>query len=221
LTVTGHSPRLDVEILAAARVLWDFHRLAMEPRPSDVLIVLGSYDLRVADEAARLFACGQAPVALVTGGYGNWTRERFTRPEAEIFAERLAASGVPPAAILIEPRASNIGENVRFTRDLLADRAIVRALFVTKPQTQRRVYLTARAQWPDLDVLVTAPPTPFVDQPTADHDMAALINEMVGDIERIRTYALRGWQAHEAIPAATAAATQVLIELGFTAHLPQ
>ena len=25
-------------------MLWDFHRLAMQPRPSDVLIVLGSYD---------------------------------------------------------------------------------------------------------------------------------------------------------------------------------
>jgi uncharacterized SAM-binding protein YcdF (DUF218 family) len=219
--VTGHSPRLDAEILAAARVLWDFHRLTMDLLPSDVLIVLGSYDLRVADEAARLFACGLAPVAVATGGYGNWTRERFTRPEAEIFAERLAASAVPPGAILIEPRASNIGENVRFTRDLLADRAIGRALFVTKPQTQRRVYLTARAQWPDLDVVVTAPPTSFADQPSADHDMTALINEMVGDIERIRTYGLRGWQAHEAIPAAPAAATQVLIARGFTAHLPQ
>jgi len=219
--VSGDSPPRDAEILAAARVLWDFHRLTMPLQPSDVLIVLGSYDLRVADEAARLFACGQAPVALVTGGYGNWTRERFTRPEAEIFAERLVASGVPPAAILIEPRAGNIGENVRFARDLLAGRTIARALFVTKPQTQRRVYLTARAQWPHLEVLVTAPPTPFADQPTAEHDLAALINEMVGDIERIRTYASRGWQAHETIPDAVAAATQFLIGFGFTAHLPQ
>lgn len=48
----------------------------------------------------------------------------WSRTEAEIFAERAVARGVPPTAILTETKATNTGENIRFTQALLREKGI-------------------------------------------------------------------------------------------------
>jgi hypothetical protein len=204
----------ETSILEAARTLWNFHAVYDEPEPDDAIVGLGSYDLRVADRCAELFLKGFAPLLVLTGKSGNWTEGLYPGTEAEAFAERCAALGVPRDAMLIEPEATNIGENIRYSAALLGDRA-TRVLIVTKPQTQRRALATAQKQWPGVEVRVTAPTTTFEDQPTAHHPLDRLISEMVGDVERLISYPRKGFCAEVAIPAEVDEAARFLKTRGF------
>ncbi|MCB8837271.1 YdcF family protein [Aurantimonas sp. VKM B-3413] len=210
--------RLPGEALAAARVLWQFHAVYDEPVPADAIVGLGSYDLRVADRCADLFHSRIASRLVLSGRAGNWTASLYATSEAEAFAHRCAERGVPAAAILIEPEATNIGENLRLTAALLGP-DVARVVIVTKPQTQRRVLAAAARQWPDVEALITAPETPFERQPTAGHPLPRLIEEMVGDLQRLIDYPARGFAAEVDIPADVMAAWRFLIGAGFDGHL--
>ena len=94
-----------------------------------------------------------------------------------------------------------------------------RIVIVTKPQTQRRAYATVRAQWPEIDALVTAPPTCFEDQPTEAYPLDDFINEMVGDVHRMKIYPARGYQIAQSIPQSVADAFDFLVQKGYHHHL--
>ncbi|PRD44332.1 YdcF family protein [Phyllobacterium phragmitis] len=201
----------------AARTLWNFHLVHDELRPADAIIGLGSYDLRVAKRAASLFQAGFSPLLVFTGKSGNWTEGLYEKSEAETFADAAIAEGVPRAAIRIEPEATNIGENIRFTHGLLGDSAMS-VIIVTKPQTQRRVLATVARQWPEVEALISAPPTGFEEQPTAAYPFEKLVHEMVGDLKRILEYPAKGFQIPQDIPPEVMAAYDFLVEHGFDEH---
>ena len=56
------------------------------PEQADIIIALGTYDLRVADYAAEVFLSGRAPLLICSGGLGKLTSSLFTTPEAELAA---------------------------------------------------------------------------------------------------------------------------------------
>jgi uncharacterized SAM-binding protein YcdF (DUF218 family) len=205
-------------ILAAARVLWDFHLIYDRLSRADLIIGLGSYDLRVADRSAELFKQGLAPKILFTGKVGNWTNHLYDTTEAEAFAAHATGAGVAADAILIEPNATNIGENIRFAREM-ADETVKRVILVTKPQTQRRAFATVRAQWPEINALVTAPLHGFEDQPLTTYPLPKLINEMVGDIKRMIDYPAQGFQIVQDIPVSVHDAYRFLVNEGYDHHL--
>ncbi|MEJ6394543.1 YdcF family protein [Gymnodinialimonas sp. 2305UL16-5] len=201
----------------AARVLWDFHCVYDELSKSDVIIGLGSYDIRVAEHCAKLFVEGFSDLIIFTGSSGNWTRDLFPQGEAVAFKEKAVEHEVPKEAILLEPNATNIGENVQLSAAIVPNAKS--AIFVTKPQTQRRCKATAEKQWSDVKAIVTAPHTKFIDQPLAHHNERALICEMVGDLERMNSYAQLGYQTAVDIPDITWKAFEVLVKAGFVDHL--
>lgn len=203
----------------AALILWDFHCVYDELSSADVIIGLGSYDLRVATHCAKLFHDGFAERIIFTGASGNWTRDVFPNGEAMAFKDHALARGVPDSAIELEPFATNIGENVRFCADMVPRAS--RAIFVTKPQTQLRCKATVSKQWQSVEALVTAPETPFEAQPLTHHDECALINEMVGDFARMEDYARKGFQTDVDIPVITRDAFRVLVAAGYDDHLPK
>ena len=209
---------LDARVLAAARVLFAYHRIDDPLAPSDAIVGLGSYDLRVADRCAELFHDGIAPRLVLTGRSGHWTRDLYETSEAEAFAQICVAAGVPESAILIEPEASNIGENIRFAAALLGP-DLRRVVLVTKPQTQRRVKAAVARQWAGVEALVTAPRTAFGDQPTHAFPLENLVNEMVGDLQRILDYPAKGFAVAQDIPGEVMAAYEFLIARGFDRHL--
>jgi uncharacterized SAM-binding protein YcdF (DUF218 family) len=209
---------LSPDILAAARTLWDFHLVYDDLAEADLIIGLGSYDLRVADRCAELFHEGWARQVLFTGKSGNWTNKLYDASEAEAFAARAGKRSVPHEAMLIEPEATNIGENIRFSR-AMAGRHIRRVIIVTKPQTQRRAYATVRAQWPEVRALVTAPLTRFDDQPVEAYPLQSLIHEMVGDVQRMAEYPAKGFQIAQSIPRSVADAYELLVKAGYDHHL--
>ncbi|WP_153769174.1 YdcF family protein [Labrenzia sp. CE80] len=206
-----------MEVRDAALVLWNFHSVYDKPEPSDVIIGLGSYDIRVATHCARLFHDGLADRIIFTGSAGNWTRELFPDGEAEAFKAQAKADGVEERAILVEPRATNIGENICFCADMIPDAK--RVIFVTKPQTQLRCKATVKKQWSNVRALVTAPATSFETQPLAHHDERALICEMVGDLERMDRYSKLGFQTDVQVPRNVRHAYDTLVKSGFVDHL--
>jgi uncharacterized SAM-binding protein YcdF (DUF218 family) len=205
-------------ILAAARALFDYHRIDDPLVPADAIVGLGSYDLRVADRCAALYHEGIAPRLVLSGHAGHWTQGLYAASEAEAFAERCLAAGVPEAAILVEPRATNIGENLRFSAALLPP-TVGRVVLVTKPQTQRRVRAAVDRQWPGVTALVTAPPIAFEEQPTEAYPLAMLINEMVGDLQRILDYPAKGFAVAQPMPDDVMAAWRLLVAEGYDRHL--
>ncbi|MFQ0814997.1 hypothetical protein AVM02_09605 [Brucella anthropi] len=208
---------MNPSILTAAKVLWDYHCIYDPLETADVIIGLGSYDPRVAERAADLYLEGLAPWLIFTGKSGHWTEKLYKASEAEAFAEIAARRGVPDDAIIIEADATNIGENIRFSREKLVPGAIS-AILVTKPQTQRRVLATVARQWPEARASVTAPLVSFEDQPTAGFPLEMLIHEMTGDLQRILEYPAKGYQIAQAVPLEVMEAYDFLIAQGFDGH---
>jgi len=206
---------------ALARTLWDYMLLGHELVQSDLILVLGSNDVRVAEHAAGLFVRGLAPLMVCSGHVGRLTATRFARSEAETFADVAVAKGVPRDAILLERRATNSGENLAFTRELLEARAIHprRIILVQKPYMERRAYATFLRQWPGPEARVTSPPIPFDGYFTPDLPRELVINVLVGDVQRMKVYAERGFQVPQPMPGDVWAAFSELVARGYTSHL--
>jgi len=187
----------DVCVMEYAQLLWDYHNTETPLENADIIVGLGSYDLRVADRCAALHAAGLAPLVMFTGASGNWTRDRFAGSEARAFAERAVAQGVPPEAIRLEEKATNIGENISLVRAELPDAQ--RIVWVTKPQTRRRLSATLKVQWPGIMSMITAPQHALAEQTVEDHSLDAVIAEMVGDTWRMAAYPDKGFQSPQPI----------------------
>jgi uncharacterized SAM-binding protein YcdF (DUF218 family) len=205
---------------ALVQILWDYHHLNHELRPADAIIVLGSNDLRVADRAAELFLANFAPIIVCTGGRGRLT-ENWETTEAEALTERLIAAGIPADNILVEPTATNTGENITRSRQLLADHGIVprSIIAVQKPYMDRRSYATFKKVWPEVEVMVTSPHIAWADYCTGDMQKEYVINAMVGDLQRIKTYGENGFQIPQEIPTEVWQAYEELIRLGYDKQL--
>ena len=152
---------IDPAIRPHVEKLWHYHQLHHELRHADAILVLCSHDTRVAERGAQLFLDGWAPLLIFSGGLGVITRQMWQEPEAELFARIAVDLGVPRERILIEPRSTNTGENVQFTRALLAGRGIDvgTVLVVQKPYMERRSYATFKKVWPEPALVVTSPRT--------------------------------------------------------------
>lgn len=209
------------DIRNAAQILWDYHNLRDKPEDADIIWALGSHDLRVADRAAELWQEGLAPLIVMSGGLGNFTKGIFEKPEAELFADRVMKSGVPGDSILIENKSSNTGENVTFTRSLLNENSlsVKSAIAVHKPYMERRTLATIEAQWPELAIQVTSPRLSLTDYCIAEIPMDMVIHIMVGDLQRIIEYPKRGFMTAQFVPQNVLDAMQVLVDAGFDAHL--
>ena len=212
---------MNASIDSDARILWDYHCIPDPPSRCDLIFGLGSYDLRVADRCAALLHDGYADHLLFTGCAGNWTRRLYGRTEAEAFAERARQRGVDDSRLILETEATNLGENLTFTRRLLDRRglSVASALVVTKGNTLRRASATAARLWPELTVRLTCPQDgwdgPLPEGRTRDE----LIEEMVGDLHRIMVYPRLGHQTAQPIPRDVQEAFERLVEAGFDGHL--
>jgi uncharacterized SAM-binding protein YcdF (DUF218 family) len=207
--------------LRDARLIWDYHHVHHTLAPADVIIVLGSHDTRVAERGADVFLAGWAPLIVFSGNLGALTTEIWTRPEAEIFAEVAEKRGVPRERMLLEPRATHTGENVSFSRELLAARGIHprKVIAVQKPYMERRTLATFGQRWPEVEVIVTSPQIAFDDYPRPDITREDVIHIMLGDLQRLTVYGEKGWSARQEIPADVQGAFERLVKAGYTRRL--
>lgn len=197
--------------------LWDYLQLHQQPDVADLILVLGSNDVRVAEHAAKLYHQGLAPYVLFSGGFGRFTQGVFNNSEAETFAAIAKDAGVPEHAILLETQSTNSGENLHFSHQLLVQQArpAKRILLVQKPYMERRAYATFMQQWPESveSVQVTSPAGSFFDYLTSELTSDFVLNAMLADFERIRDYPTLGFQITQPIPEPVMQAYQALLPL--------
>ena len=209
------------EIRSLAQKLWDYHHTNQVPEKSDCILALGSHDLRVAERAAELYLDGFAPILIMSGGLGNFTKDMWTEKEADKFAAIAVKKGVPEQAILIENKSTNTGENILFTQKLLEEKELNPQSFIVvqKPYMERRSYATFKKHWPDKKLVVTSPQISFEEYPTEEISMEKVINIMVGDLQRIKIYPEKGFQIYQEIPVDVWNAYEKLVALGFDKHI--
>jgi uncharacterized SAM-binding protein YcdF (DUF218 family) len=216
---------MDAHVRALAETLWRYHQLNQDLVPSDAILVLCSHDKAVAERGARLFLDGWAPLLIFSGGLGSITRRLWSQPEAEQFADIAEAMGVPRERILVENASTNTGENVAFTRRLLAARGLDPGSFIVvqKPYMERRSYATFRKVWPEKSIVVTSPRVSFDDYLARYSNQsltpADVIGIMVGDLQRIAVYPAKGFQVPQEIPAGVWAAFRELVARGYDRYL--
>jgi uncharacterized SAM-binding protein YcdF (DUF218 family) len=138
-----------------------------------------------------------------------------------MYADVLDRRGVPRNRILLEKHATNTAENIRFTRELLSERAICpdHILIAAKPFMQRRVWATLAVEWPEMRATLASPNMTLDEYFTDELPAEKIINIMMGDLQRIWVYAKRGWSAPQVIPAEVREAYENLVALGFTKHV--
>ncbi|HEY3514622.1 MAG TPA: YdcF family protein [Kribbella sp.] len=213
--------RIPGEHLAAAQILWDYHDLHHDLRPVDVGIGLGSHDLGVATYSAQLYHRGLFPKILFTGANAPTTIERFPRGEAIHYTEHALELGVPAGDIIIEPKATNTGENIELARSALAEQGLFprTVMLISRPYQQRRAYATCRKLWPDTEPICASQPLPLEQYVASIGDADRVLNMLVGDTQRIDVFAEKGFAIPQPVPAAVRAAYAGLVEAGYTRRL--
>jgi uncharacterized SAM-binding protein YcdF (DUF218 family) len=208
-----------------AEKIWQYHQMKHQLEKADVILVLCSHDKRVAETGAQLFLEGWAPLLIFAGGLGSVTKGMWTEPEADQFAKTAIGLGVPRESILIENRSTNTGENILFTKQLLAEKEIdpQKFILVQKPYMERRSFATFRKLWPVKKVLVTSPRVSFDEylDGYANEELSQddVISIMVGDLQRIKLYPDKGFQIHQEVPHDVWSAYEELVKAGYNQRL--
>jgi uncharacterized SAM-binding protein YcdF (DUF218 family) len=205
------------KIIKNAKIIWDYLASFNESKKSDIIVVCCSYDLRVCDYACDFAKKMSIPKILFTGDTGNWTNHLWEISESKVFKERALKNGIESEAILTEKRAKNIAENIAFSKKMLPNATSV--TFITKPNTILRVKLTVPIQWPDITSYTSCPQFHFPDDVSHIVGVFGVINEMIGDIQRIIKYPELGFQIHHKLPENVMIAYEYLVNEGFTNHL--
>jgi uncharacterized SAM-binding protein YcdF (DUF218 family) len=216
---------MDARIRALVERIWHYHRVNHGLSKSDAILVLCSHDKVVARRGAQLFLDGWAPLLIFAGGLGAITRHFWSEPEADQFAKIAVDMGVPRERILIENKSTNTGENLLFTKQLLAETQLDPQSFIVvqKPYMERRSYATFRKVWPEKKVIVTSPQL-SLDEYLGQYSHETLSSDdivsiMVGDLQRIRLYPEKGFQIQQDIPGDVWDAFEELVKAGYDKHL--
>ena len=216
---------MDQQTYALAETIWDYHLMKHQVAKADAILVLCSHDERVAERGVELFHAGWAPLLIFSGGRGAITKALWDEPEADRFARIAIALNVPRERILTEANSTNTGENIEFTKRLLAQRGLELQKFIVvqKPYMERRAFATFRKLWPEKEVIVTSPQVSFreylaeyTNRSLSASDVVAI---MVGDLQRIKLYPARGYQIAQEIPDEVWEAFEELVRAGYDKYL--
>ncbi|MFJ8477731.1 YdcF family protein [Kitasatospora sp. NPDC094011] len=206
---------------ADTALLWDYQQMGHDLRPCGVAIGLGSHDLGVAAETAGLYLRGLVQRIVFTGGPNPSRPDHFPRGEAVHFSEHAVSLGVPESAVLMEPNARNTGQNIQFSREVLADAgvAVSSVLLVSMPYMERRAFATCRQVWPEVEVVCASTPMDLHDYVKTIGDEGLVIDSLVGDLQRVIEYPKLGFAVAQEVPERVHDAYQRLIDAGFTSRL--
>ncbi len=207
----------DDQIKKHGLVLWNYLIMGSDNEPTDFVIALGSHDLRTAVHAADLFMKGGHRFLIVTGGFGKVTKEIWGESEAEKFKEIALDCGVPENRIIVEGASTNTGDNFKFSKIICDDLgySFKTGTIVTKPYMTRRAFAAACKQWPSIEWHVSPPDIAFEDYPNQEVSFERMMQLMVGDLQRIKIYAEKGFQIQQHIPSDVWKSYEFLVKRGF------
>jgi uncharacterized SAM-binding protein YcdF (DUF218 family) len=157
------------------------------------------------------------PVLVFSGGNSPTTRARFPRGEAVHYREHALGLDMSDEAILVEWEAANTGQNITFSRELLAKAGVEvdSLLLISKPYMERRSYATCRKLWPEVEVVCASEPLELDDYIKSIGDEKPVVDMLVGDLQRVIEYPKLGFAVEQAVHDAY----QRLLGVGFNRRL--
>lgn len=200
----------DTELL---KIIWDYMGVESPLAHADVIIAGGCKDPGVAGHAAELYGLGFAPLIVFTG----YKQPGMSETEADFFARIARDRGVPDSAILREPYAKNTGDNIQLSQKLLAENGIIpkKVILVHKPYMLRRFVATADVQWPEPRPSFIGRHEPIgLSEYMIKRGTGETIRKIMGDFQRLRPYAKKGYQSTQDIPDEVQAAYDTLLRRG-------
>lgn len=206
-------------ILECARLLYSYLQLTQCIDNPDALIVLGCDDLSVAEFGASLTQTRCVDCIVFSGNAGRNTEGCYSESEASTFYKHSRGLISSNTRVFLEERATNTGENIKFSMQLLQSQGIEtrRILLVAKPSMSRRALLTFQALYSS-QVGVCSPPIEF-DSYLVEDRLRPLIHSMVGNLDRILKYPSLGFQKPDKVPLEIINAHKILIGFGFSQQL--
>jgi uncharacterized SAM-binding protein YcdF (DUF218 family) len=195
-----HLPSANIPNAEAIVVLGGATKSAFPPRPTVDLSEPGDRVIY----AAQLYRQNKAPFIILSGGRIDWKGSGSS--EAEDMTTILTSIGIPPEAIIQEPKSLNTYQNAVYVKKILESRGIKRILLVTSAMHMPRSLLIFKRQ--GIDAIPT--PTDFLVsegelQELSNTPKSAILN-LVPDVENLRLftaalkeyvgiviYSLRGW----------------------------
>jgi hypothetical protein len=218
------------EVLSHARTLYDYLRLGLAPAPSDIMLVFGSIDLDAATYAAELWHAGysRSGKVIISGGIAHTDDLLATGwddTEARVFADEMMRRGVPEEAIILEPEATNTGENVRYCARIVEHEGLPRdSILIVGSYMERRILATFEKQWPYgySHLSVSSRPCGFEEcARRANIELDHFAHIVAGDAERMERYVRLGYQTDQGpLPEGARKALEALVALGYTGHMP-
>ena len=210
---------------SAIEALWRCLKLDHTPQKADCIVGFGNYNCDIPARAAELYRQGYAPWVLFTGGAGRNTAGILKQTEAELFASVALREGVPADRILLDTEAANTADNLRNTKRILAEKGLPAdtILGVHQPFMERRIFAAAGVTWPELKLIVTSPqvdiPTFFEHAERDGTSTQTVIEELVGDYQRMDLYARKGWQTPQPLSEEAEQAFAFLVSAGYDGQL--
>jgi len=213
---------LERDVYAAGACLYSYLAMpaAEAPPTADCVIVLGSKYLDVARFAGELCARHRYPIVIFSGNRGRNTVD-LPSTEAETL-ERIARPFLPATTkVLLETRATNTGDNIRFSLRLPARHAIEARdfLLIQNPTMTRRAMATFAKEFPGVTVTCVSPDRVYDDYLASPDEARSLIDDMVGNLQRILVYPDLGYQIAQPVPETVLSAYRLLLSRGFDRQL--
>ena len=206
-------------------IIWNYLRRPSEIKKADCIVGFGNYNCDIGIRAAELYHAGFAEKVLFSGGLGRNTLGLQNTTEAVRFAETAMRCGVPEQDILIEDRSTNTAENILFTKAMLEENGIFakRLIAVHQPFMERRIASAFDVTWSSIELLTTSLeidiPTFFEHAVSYGVTEKMVVEEVVGDFQRMELYADKGWQSRQEIPPEAWDAFRKLVALGYGGQL--
>ncbi len=207
------------------RVLWQYLRYPCEIKKADCIIGFGNYNCDIALRASQLFRAGYADKILFSGGLGRNTLGLQSMTEADRFALTAVKDGMQPGNILIENRSTNTAENIAFAEKLLEKNGIdaKKLIIVHQPFMERRIKAAFDVYWPEVEIMTTSYETDidtfFEHAVKYGVTEKMVVEEVVGDFQRMELYADKGWQSRQEIPQSAWEAFDELVKMGYDSQL--
>lgn len=181
------------------KIIWDaLVRRDHLPEKADAILVGGFQDTGLAKCAADLYRSKVSDLIVISG----FKPENALTTEAQLLKKACMGYGIPSKKIILEEKASNTGENITFSAEILREKLPMSStvILVHIPFMSLRFLATAEAQWPKPQpkLFTTCENISFIEY-CKKHGLANTAWEMLGDYKRMEEYARKGFQTPQPI----------------------
>lgn len=194
-------------------VIWKYLAIEDPLRHADVIIAGGTNDTDVAHYAAELYSMSFAPMIVFSGQQAP----QSTMTRADIMTKVARSYDIPEAAILKESDAKNAPQTIALSQQLLTKEGITpqTILLVNTPYMARTFRAAAEAQWQGTQpVFISRHESTSLPEYSLRHGRGETIRNILGNFQRLNSYAKKGYQSQQIIPEDVQAAYDTLIWRG-------